>query len=105
MKERQDYILHKNETLCKDIRKTLDWVNWNAYGIDLSGLFEEERDFQKIQAMLSSTSLSMLRKIYLLDNTHNVLHWYLDSPYRYYTPRHMNKDANDIFQKLQTTST
>jgi hypothetical protein len=48
---------------------------WNPYGMDLSTVIAAFPH--------NSSSISLLRKLYLSDNTHNVLHWKLDGPFRH----------------------
>ena len=95
-------------SLLELVQKAAPFVRFNAYGLDLSTFFDSFND-KSLSAIAEtieqSPELTAIRFAYLSSNMHNVLHWHLDNPYRYYQPKmeDFNGDsiAFDLFKKLQ----
>ena len=79
---------HCNPLLNKTESNNLDFYQTdivNAYGLDLSNALPTKLDLYQAQnLLLHSSKLRAIRNLYLSSNRHNGLHWFLDSPYRYY---------------------
>ena len=102
---------HNNNStnyLLQLVQTVIPFIKFNAYGLDLSQFFEslDDKSLSHItETMHTSKALSALRMVYLSSNSHNALHWYLDTPYRHYQPtiQNFNGDAValDLFKTLQ----
>jgi len=88
------------------LQEALPKIRWNAFGMDLSDFFPPPMTLDQVRSVLSeSRPLGAVRDLYLSANRHNAIHWFLDSPYRYYSqpPAELQLDptARQLFETLQ----
>jgi hypothetical protein len=90
------------------LREALPKIRWNVFGMDFSDFFPPPMTLDQVKSVMQqSPVLEAARDLYLSANRHIAIHWFLDSPYRYYSqpadPRLLGDDpsARKMFDALQ----
>jgi hypothetical protein len=85
-----------------DLHEALSKIRWNAFGMDFTEWFPPSVSLEQVQSMLrESPSLEAIKDMYLSANRHNAIHWFLDSPYRFYSVQLPDPTAQKLFDTLQ----
>jgi len=82
---RSKSLLRSDREVMQMFQEDFPKVKWNALGMDFSDLFPPPLDLEQVRTRLESPFLVAARDLYFSANQHNAIHWYLDSPYRYYS--------------------
>jgi hypothetical protein len=88
------------------IQEALPKIRLSVLGIDFSGFFPSPMTLDQVKSVMQqSRSIEALKNWYLSSNKHNAIHWFLDSPYRYYSQPEegllSDRSSWNMFNELQ----